>query len=248
MVEPKLQVVVRGGASEPLAEQALELADRKARGPRDLAQRERVLEVLLHRADRGDELRLAHPEALVRSHPLVVVRGPDPLVHELIRDSPREHGAVRESDEVQHEIEGRGSPRAGDALAVDFEQVGGDFEARKVLGKRLDVLPMDGAPVPVEEARFGEQAGARAKAADHPSPARNPAKPCRRLPAALLVGREPRADEERLALARVRHRRVGGDRNAVARGHRQSVPGDDLPVIETAPAQSIRGIERIDGR
>ena len=178
----------------------------------------------------------------------MVVGGPDPLVHELFGDPARELGAVREPDEVQHEVEGRGPARAGDPLAIDLEQVGGDLERRELLGEGLDVLPVDGAPVSVEQAGPCEQVRPGAEPADDPAPACDAPEPCRRVPIRLRMGIEPGADEERLAFARVGHRRVGRHPEPVARDDRAAVPGDDPPVIEASAAQAVGAVEGVYGR
>ena len=57
----------------------------------------------------------------------------------------RERRAVRLRDQVQHHVERGGAAGAGDACAVDLEQVIGDVELGKLLAQPVDILPVDGA-------------------------------------------------------------------------------------------------------
>ncbi|MNZ83796.1 hypothetical protein D3C78_1025350 [compost metagenome] len=59
-------------------------------------------------------------------------------------------------DQVQHQIDGRGAAGRGDASAVDFEQFLGDAQLWIRLLEGLDSFPVQGHPMAVQQAGFGE--------------------------------------------------------------------------------------------
>ena len=139
---------------------------------------------------------------------------------------------------MEHQIEGRRSPPAQVIrLRSISKRLESDLEPRKVFGEGLDVFPVNGcsgdrrAGRPGASSRVPEQ-----RPPDGSSAAREPAKPRRQVPVSLLVGGETRADEQGVAVARVRHRRIGRYREArLLAVTGPPSPGHDLPVIETSP-------------
>ena len=95
---------------------------------------------------------MAHAEPGRQRHALAVGRVADPLVDELLGDRRRERAPVLAPDQMQHEIERRRAARAGEAVAVDLEELGGHLEIGVGLGEAGEVLPMQRAAVALEQA------------------------------------------------------------------------------------------------
>src|SRR3546814_19990206 len=63
-------------------------------------------------------------------------------------------------------VDGRGAAGAGEAVAVDLEQLAGHLDVGEVLAEAGQVLPVDGAAVAVEQAGPGEHVAAGADRPD----------------------------------------------------------------------------------
>ncbi len=70
------------------------------------------------------------------------------------------------ADQREHHVQRRGAARARQPVAVDLEQLRRDDDPRKILAHGGHVLPVDRAPVAVEELCPGEQVGACAQGPD----------------------------------------------------------------------------------
>src|SRR3546814_5554929 len=100
---------------------------------------------------------MAHPQARRQRDALAVVLVADALVHELVGDAGGELVTVLAGDHVQHHVDGRGAAGAGEAVAVDLEQLAGHLDVGEVLAEAGQVLPVDGAAVAVEQAGRSEE-------------------------------------------------------------------------------------------
>ena len=109
---------------------------------------------------------MVHAQAHPQRHALAVVRPADAVDDALLGDLGRELVAMRQGDPVEHEVERRGAARAGEAVAVDLVEVGAHRDLRERLDEARQVLPVDRAAVPVEQAGAGQHVGAGAQGAD----------------------------------------------------------------------------------
>ncbi len=79
---------------------------------------------------------------------------------ELVGDLRGDVRPVVADDQRQHHVGRRRAAGAGEAVAVDLEQVGPDLEPVMLGGEARLVLPVDRRPVAVEEAGLGQHVGA----------------------------------------------------------------------------------------
>ena len=153
------------------------------------------------------------------------------------------------ADQLQHQVERRRAARAGEAVAVDLEQLRGHLDLRELLAEAGEVLPVDGAAIAVEQAGARQDVAAGADRTDIRALPVEPPQPgedgavldrdarrcrCRRRPsrAADLVDRRPRAPP------RCRCRRSPVCRPCENRCQR----------IERPPARAIGAAQRLDRR
>ena len=95
---------------------------------------------------------MVHAQAHAQRHPLAVVGAADAIDDALLGNLGRELVAMRQGDPVQHQVQ-RGRPAgAGEAVAVDLVEIGGDRNVRERLDEARQVLPVDRAAVAIEQA------------------------------------------------------------------------------------------------
>ena len=73
-------------------------------------------------------------------------------------------------DQVQHQVQRRDAAGAGEAVAVDAEELVAQLDARKFLAQRREVLPVDGGAVVIQQPRLGERIAAGAQRAQGHAP------------------------------------------------------------------------------
>src|SRR3546814_9836434 len=81
------------------------------------------------------QLGMAHAEARRQRDALAVVLVADALVHELVGDAGGQLVAVLAGDDVQHHVDGGGAAGAGEAVAVDLEELAGPLDVREILAE-----------------------------------------------------------------------------------------------------------------
>ena len=134
-------------------------------------------------------------------------------------------------DPVQHQVERRGAARAGEAVAVDLEQVGGHLDLGELLDEAGQVLPVDGAAMAVEQA--GARQHMRA-GAERPDLARRAG----RSAAARRTRPCPGSARSRCRrTARPRRQRPAG---RLAGRDRRRRPGSTMPLLAVTGAPSLR--------
>ena len=154
---------------------------------------------------------------------------------------------------MQHQVEGRRAAGAGQPVAVDLEQVGGDIDLGKLLDEARQVLPMDGALVAVQQSRPREQVGAGAHRADGGAGAIGAAQPGEQLAVVNPLRAETAAqDDDRTGPPRadgdVGERLVGRDQTAVAGAHRSAALRHDLPAVQLPIRHAIGDAQRLERR
>ncbi|MNV34548.1 hypothetical protein D3C71_1259730 [compost metagenome] len=90
---------------------------------RQLVQRQRLFQVDLHQRDDLGQRGMRGGHAHRRGHALLVLVVAHMSDGELVGDQGDDAGADRFPHQVQHHVQRRGATRAGDAVAVDHEQV-----------------------------------------------------------------------------------------------------------------------------
>jgi hypothetical protein len=103
----------------------------------------------------------AEPDPI--GHALVIVRLANAIEQALFGNLGRQLLTVVSGDEVEHQIERRGAPRAGQPAPIDLEQIGAHVDVGQLLHEPRQILPMDRAAMTVQEARPGQQVGTGAE-------------------------------------------------------------------------------------
>src|SRR3954452_24241884 len=106
--------------------------------------------MLLHQLDDLDQLRMAHAKPRRERHALVVLLIADTFMDELLGDRRREFMTMLPPDQVQHHIKRRRATRAGEAVAVDLEQLIRNLDTGEFLDEAGDVLPVNRTAVAFE--------------------------------------------------------------------------------------------------
>ena len=87
-------------------------------------------------------------------HVLPVAVVADAVDDELLGNELRDVRTELALDQVQHQVERRHAAGAGEAVAVDAEELVAQLDARKLLAQRREILPVDGRAVAIEQAGF----------------------------------------------------------------------------------------------
>ena len=162
----------------------------------------------------------------------MILARPDAAQHELLRDLDRQFGTMGLANQVEHQIDGGGAARRGDATAVHFEQLLRHLQTRVALLERLQRLPVQGQPVPVEQAGFGQDQAAGVDPAQYHPFVIELAQPVRQRRTVAVQRLEAGHHQQRRALAQRFQRRVDVDRHAIARQHRAAVQAQHPPAIQ----------------
>src|SRR5882757_9727673 len=165
-----LQVVAVGYTIQVALEQPLDLAARQFRGRRDLIERQRPLDVVLHQLRDPDERLVARADLGPQRHVLPVAVVAHAVENELLGDQLRHLLAEAGLDEIQHQIEWGSAAGARKTVAVDAEQLVVQQNARKLFPQCRQVLPMDTGLVLVQQTCFGQRVTSGTQSAQwHPS-------------------------------------------------------------------------------
>jgi len=248
LVESQLQIETRRGARQIFAEQTFELARRDLHRAGQFGAADRLLQILLHAADGGEQLGMANAQPRWQGHALAVALVADALMQELIGNGCSQRKAVLGGDQVQHEVEGGNSARTGEAVAVDLEQFGGHLELREGLHEAGEVFPMHRAAIAIEQAGAGEQVAAQIHRADIHAAAGNAPQLGEDLLVVIGMALHPGTDDELVIAAGFGQRRFGVHGDPVAGGHRPAVLGEHMPAIEFAPAHAVGDALGLDHR
>ena len=140
-------------------------------------------------------------------------------MNELFGDSGAQIVAVLTGDDGQHQVHDGVASGGGEAVAVNFEQLGADLQLGKLLDEAAQALPMDGALVTIQQAGAGEDIGARADGAKMSAETGQAAEPG--INPAVVEGLRPKggADDGLGQPAGILHGAVGHERNSIAGFH-----------------------------
>ena len=177
----------------------------------------------------------------------------DAAEHELFGDLDRQFGAVGLGDQVEHQVDGGRTAGAGDAAAIDLEQLLGHGELWIRFLEGVDGFPVQGQAVAVEQAGFGEDAGAGVDGAEGHAVVVEAAQPVFQRGGGELQRFEARDHQQGRAFFQRFQRGVGVDRHAIARQHRAAIGAQHVPAVQLAtkavghPQRFQRG-DKADGR
>ena len=130
------------------------------------------------------------------------------MLDELVGDLPGEIATMLLLDQMEHHVQGSGAPGAGQAIAIDLEQVCRQPQLRELAGEVLELLPVDGAAIAVEQPGTRQGVGTRADAAHHGAIARQPAQPGEHPLVAVFVAADPGADQHDGKAVYLAHRAI----------------------------------------
>jgi hypothetical protein len=120
---------------------------------------------VLHLGNGLDQPGVADAQAGLQWQALVVVALADAFMHEQLTDRGGGFGPVVARDFGQHHVAGRHPAGAGEAVAVDLEELGLDVEVWKSLAEAFQVFPVYGAAIAVQQPGMGQHMSAGANRA-----------------------------------------------------------------------------------
>ena len=191
---------------------------------------------------------MADAEPGGQRHALAVMAVADALLDELLGDRLGELAAMLAGNQVEHQVECRDAARAGEAIAVDLEQLVGHLEIGKLLGEGGEVLPMHGAATAGEQSGAGQQVAAQRHAADDHALAVQPPEPAEHRGVGEAVPAGAGAHHQHRRAARFGDAAGRHDGDAVAGRHRRPVRRQDLPAVEGSTAHPVGAAQRLDRR
>ncbi len=179
----------------------------------------------------------------VLSIPILAHAIDDELLRYALRDPRAELGL----DEVQHQIERRRPTRAGEAVAVDGEELVADEHAGKFLAQRRNVLPVNGRAIIVEEPRARERIAAGAQRAQCDAPLGETAQRHEQRRRDRLADVHPAADEQDVERFELIEHRGGRELESGTRFARRTVEAHHRPLVNILAHQAIRHAQGLDG-
>ncbi|MDT4841907.1 hypothetical protein FQZ97_757840 [compost metagenome] len=180
------------------------------------------------------QLLVVHIEAAGDLHALVVLLGADAPQHELLGHLQRQGFAMAAADQGEHQVEAGGAAGAGDAPAVDLEQLLGGVEPRVALLEGFDGFPVQGQALPGKEFGLGQHEAAGVDAAQQQALALRAVQPVGQARTEAGERLEAGHHEQAIPLGRRIQPAVHVQRHAVAAGHRSAVQAEQAPAIELA--------------
>ncbi len=230
-LQAQAQIEVARCVVQVQAKQALQLApgdvDRFGQGQRA----EGAFGLLLHLSDHVHQFLVGGAVARSDLHALVVLARADAAQYELFGHLNRQLGAVRLGDQVEHQVDGRCAPCAGDAAAVDLEQFLGHGELWVGLLERFNGFPMQGQAMAIEQAGFSEHAGASVDGAQGHAFMIKATQPVLQGRGGELQRLKAGHHQQGRALFQRLQRRVGVDRHPIACLYRAAVGAQDVPAV-----------------
>src|SRR5690606_9405650 len=193
------------------------------------------------------QLGVAHSQACRQAHALMIVVIADALMHELLGNRSCQLVAMLLGNDVQHHVEGGRPPGAGEAVAVDLEELVADIELGKLLHEGGQIFPMDRAGHVVQQASLGEDVGSGAHGTQGAALPRHPAQPGDEAPVVDLLNVHAAAERDGLKFARRFKIPFRGKDQPAGGGNGFAVDGEDGPAIKFAIAQTIGLPQGFDG-
>ncbi len=192
VIEPHAEIMIAERGAEPFGEQPLELPHRQTGAGGEILAGPRLLDRLLHRLQNTDQARVVGAEPLAGAEALGVARGPLLGAQEPFADREGEGGTVIAGDQREHHVERGDAAGAGDAVAVDLVEGAAHLEIGEILHEGRNVLPVERAAPPREQACAGEHEGPARHAGDQGhAVAGEAAQPGERLAVAKSAGFPP---------------------------------------------------------
>src|SRR5262245_6365416 len=180
--KPHRRILPVNAVAEVAAEQALELPHRHTGDTRKLGTWLRRLDVALHAPEHAQQFLVGNAESQPEIHALRAHALADVRVQEPVADRGGKLAAMIALDQSHHHVEGRDAARAGDAVAVDFEQRWRDGDIREIFAECRLMLPMKRHAAAVEKAGAGEDIRSAGDAADGHAAAGELAEPGKDVP------------------------------------------------------------------
>ncbi|MNF75809.1 hypothetical protein D3C84_578920 [compost metagenome] len=228
-------------------EQPLQLAHRHLVELGEFFQFQRLLQIGLHDRDYLAQLRLGIAELLPQGHALLFAGAAHAVAEQQFGGAGGDLHPVRfAGDQLQGHVHGRGAAGAGVAVAVQLEQLIGDDDAGEPVLELLDVFPVDGAAVALEQVRAGQQVAAGTDAAQRHMVLGQLAQPVEQVAVVLRRDRVGTDHEQRVQLGGVVDRVIRHHAHAVAGAHRLVVGGDQQGAVEGAFGGQVGHAQGLD--
>ncbi len=103
--------------------------------------RERLLNIGFHKRNSLHQALRRMPQAATQRHMLALICQANAVTDKLLRHLLRQAGTVMLTNQREHQIHGRGSPRAGQPVAINLKQLLRKCHLRIGLRKSLKTLP-----------------------------------------------------------------------------------------------------------
>ena len=249
--QTQLQVVVRRRTQQVLLEQPLKLPARQPDIGSQFNLAERLADVALHQFHGRHQLRGLSADHVAQRHVLPVPGIADSLVHELVGDPGADVRAQLPADEVQHHVHRRRAAGTGEAVAVDRVDAPADRDLGEPQSQGGEILPVDAAPVAVQQAGLGQHVAARAGGTQPQPPCAARVQPPQHRFCGEAFDPFAAADDDRIhgaGLDFIADTEIGVDREPVTCGNGAAVPGYHPPAIDTGTGHAVGHAQRLDRR
>ena len=151
-------------------------------------------------------------------------------------------------DEIQHQIERRRAARAGEAIAIDGEQLIADEHPGKLLAQGRQIFPVDGRPKIIQEARARERVAAGAQGAQRDPPVGQAPQRGEQRGRDGITNIDAAAHEQNIDRSQFIQSAGRGQREPAARIDRAAIQADDGPFVHVLADQAVghaQGFERV---
>ena len=149
--------------------------------------------------------------------------------------------------QVQHQVERCDPAGAGEAVAVDGEQLIIQLDARELLVQRREILPVDRGAVLVEKSGLGERVSAGAQRPERHAPLSEAPERGEDLRRHGVPHVYPAAHEQNVHRSHLLERHRRGELEPVARARGLAVEAHDVPVVHGLTCDAVRHAQRLDG-
>ena len=148
--------------------------------------------------------------------------------------------------QVQHQIQRRDPARAGEAVAVDAEELVAEVDTRKLLAQRREIFPVNRRAVAIQESRLGERIAAGAQGTEGHPPLGAAFERREELRRHTGLHIDAPAHEENVDRAERLKRDRGRQLQPVARRGRRALEAHDRPLVDRLAGEDVRHAQRLD--
>jgi hypothetical protein len=212
-----------------------------------LADGERLFEIGLHDANGVCHHRPLPGDGGDVQRALRIAPGARMVVDEQAAKVEPQGFAVALADEMQHQIQRGGRAAGGDPVAVDDEAVRNYSDARKFFLEGVELLPVNGGAIAVQQTGAGQQMAARVETSDDIDFSRFSFQQRAELKCRLSAVVVAWKYEQDVDVAQFSESLLGANLEPAGACHGVPVHRNQPPAVKCPPAERVGGPERFQG-